>query len=173
MNSQTLWIAVAAVAAFAVIGLIAAAVRRSRAANVREVRASDLRELTAGERSHYRSAWWRVEAHFIERPSSAVVEAHDLITAVMQSRGYKDSHPAIVEHYRPASAVIDAKQRDAASTEDLRQAMLHYRALFDEMVGGRVAGEDIATEIASHREVEAPRARVTGRAAHDEDRPRE
>lgn len=171
MNAQLLWIAVAAVAAFAIVGLIAAGVRRSRSTS-RDVRARHIRELTDAERSHYRSTWWRIEAHFIEHPASAVVEAHELIAAVLDRREYPQDDPVVVEHFRPATAVIEAKRRDTASTEDLRQAMLHYRALFDAIVGGRVAGEDIATEIATHREVESPRGRVMSRPARDEDRPR-
>lgn len=169
LTPQVIWTAIAALSAFVVIGLIAAGVRgRSRALEqpAEEVTAFDIRPLTAAERERSRADWWRVEARFVERPATAVVEAEKLLSEIMTARGYpvgdfdrhavhlSVKHPAVVEHYRAGHAVLEAHNRGAASTEDLRQAMLHYRALFDELAGGRVARADVPSRIRNEQEIE-------------------
>src|SRR5205823_14568822 len=131
---------------------------------------------TAAERDRYAIEWKKIEARFVERPTTAVVEADELIRDAMRTRGYPIAdfekyaallsvkHPRVVEHYRAGHRAIETH---AASTEDLRQAMLHYRALFEELTGARPT--DVAVEIAPAREVEAPRGFNTVRP--DEDRP--
>lgn len=115
-------------------------------ARTKEVERFDIRPLTAAERERYRIDWQRVEQHFVARPAAAVVEADELVQEIMRLRGYPIAdfdthaayisvkHPRVVEHYRAGHAVIGGAA-GSASTEDLRQAMLHYRALFDELTG--------------------------------------
>jgi len=76
-------------------------------------------------------------------------------------------HPRVVEHYRAGHTIIETHGRGAASTEDLRQAMLHYRALFEDLIGTTT---DIAQPVGSVREVETPR-RVATPPVRDEERP--
>src|SRR4051794_40879720 len=117
MNPQTIWIAVTALAVLVVIGLIAAGGRRTQSERLREdygaeynrtgeaggsqkaaerelvsrakeVKEFDIRALTAGERDRYRGDWKAIEARFVDRPATAVVEAEELIDDVMRTRGY-------------------------------------------------------------------------------------
>ena len=115
----------------------------------------------------------------MERPTTAVVEADELVELVMRTRGYPMAdfethaqllsvkHPRVVEHYRAGHTIIETHGRGAASTEDLRQAMLHYRALFEDLIGTTT---DIAQPVGSVREVETPR-RVATPPVRDEERP--
>ncbi len=122
--------------------------------------------LNAGDRDRFRSDWQRVEQRFIERPATAVVEADELVAEIMRTRGYpmgdfdrhaadlSVTHPTVVEHYRAGHRVIgDAP--GTASTEDLRQAMLHYRALFDELIDDRI-GNDVVSDTPRANEVVTP-----------------
>jgi hypothetical protein len=208
-NPQWIWIALAAVAALVVIGLIASGVRRSRTAQLREhygteydhavkharnrtaaeeallaraseVKQFDIRPLNASERDRYRSEWQKVETQFINRPAMAVVEADELVADVMRARGYPIAefekhaeylsvkHPRVVEHYRAGHAVIDAHGRGAASTEELRQAMLHYRVLFEDLVG--FGGEDVEQPISASSELSESRPERVTYGRRDEDR---
>ncbi len=202
-----IWIALAAVAVLAVAGLIAGAVRRSRTARLREhfgteydrlasetrsrtkaeeallaraneVKQLEIRPLTAAERDRYRSDWQKIETRFVDRPTTAVVEADELVCDVMRARGYPMAdfekhaehlsvkHPRVVEHYRAGHAAIDAHGRGAASTEDLRQAMLHYRVLFEDLVG--FSGDDVEQPIQPASEVRDAEERIAyGRRAED------
>ena len=132
-------------------------------ARAEEVKTFNIRALTTAERDRYVIDWKKIEAHFIDRPTTAVIEADELVELVMRTRGYpmadfeKDAgllsvkHPRVVEHYRAGHAIIDSQVRGAASTEDLRQAMLHYHALFDDLVG---ATTDVAQPVNAVREIE-------------------
>ena len=107
----------------------------------------NLRELDAGERERFIERWKGVQLAFVDSPRGALTQADDVISAVMQARGYPVSdfeqraadisvdHPRVTENYRAAHAI---EQRLGAgqttTTEDLRTAMIHYRALFDELV---------------------------------------
>lgn len=174
-NTQYIWIAAAVVAALVVILLIARGVRRSRSlalrdkygreydrtveatgsrtraeedlmARAQQANELDIRPLSAAERTRYRDEWRKIETRFVDRPTTAVVEADELIRDVLRHRGYPMAdfeehaklisvrHPKLVEHYRAGHEIIDRREGGAPSTEELRQAMLHYRALFDELV---------------------------------------
>lgn len=110
-----------------------------------------IRDLSEEERRHFAGAWRDDQARFVDDPKGAVVEADRLITEVMRTRGYPMSefdqraadlsadHPHVVENYRAAHAIAERHQRGLASTEDLRMAMVHYRKLFDDLVGEPVA----------------------------------
>ncbi len=195
LDPMWIWIAAAAVAILIAIGLIASGIRRSRTARLRqrfgaeydavlrrtgnrvrterellerteEAKALPLRALTAEERKRYRDDWSRIEARFVERPTTSVAEADEVIRDILRVQGYppdfdrRVAHlsiksPILVQHYRAGHEIIG--RGGAATTEDLRQAMLHYRALFDALVGMR--GEDVAKEILVSRELEAPAVR--------------
>jgi hypothetical protein len=135
---------------------------RSRAEVLLEQRAKrvesfHLRDLTAGDRARFEEAWTRVQAHFVDSPAGTVTEADQLLGDVMATRGYpvgdfetraadiSVDHPEVTQNYRAAHEVAVRQLRGQATTEDLRRAMIHYRALFVELVGepktpvGRVA----------------------------------
>lgn len=149
-------------------------------ARASEVKQFDIRPLNASERDRYRSQWQKVETQFVDRPAMAVVGADELVADVMRARGYPIAefekhaeylsvkHPRVVEHYRAGHAVIDSHSRGAASTEELRQAMLHYRVLFEDLVG--FGGSDIEQPISPSNELaaESRNERVTyGRREED------
>jgi hypothetical protein len=106
----------------------------------------EIRPLADAERRRYLRELDRVQADFVDDPGAAVSEADTLIQRVMRDRGYpvedfeqraadlSVDHPDVVEHYRAAHAVALRHTRDEADTEQLRQALVHYRALFDELL---------------------------------------
>jgi hypothetical protein len=105
-----------------------------------------IRELTADERSRFTEAWRRLQATFVDDPARAVTEADLLVTEVLTTRGYPMTdfdrraedltvdHPNVVHHYRQAKDIAVRHSRKSASTEELRQALVHYRALFAELL---------------------------------------
>ena len=108
----------------------------------------DIRPLDPAERTRFAGRWSAVQSRFVDDPKSALGEADELVTEVMSERGYPVSdefdqraadisvdHPVVVEHYRAAHAISLRATAGDASTEDLRQAMVHFRALFDELLG--------------------------------------
>ncbi len=115
------------------------------------VAAFRIRALSRDEAARYRDAWRRVQARFVDEPREAVADADRIITDVMHTRGYPTAdfeartehlsvdHARTVEHYRAAHAIVDRQDRGQAGTEDLRQAMMHFRALFDDLVGAEDA----------------------------------
>lgn len=102
--------------------------------------------LTASDRSNFAVRWDEVQARFVDDPRGAVTVADSLVTDVMQARGYpigefnqraadlSVDYPLIVENYRAAHEIALRHGEGKASTEDLRQAMVHYRLLFQEML---------------------------------------
>lgn len=113
----------------------------------RRVESFSLRPLSRDEADQYAQSWRTVQARFVDDPRSAVNEADRLIEDVMGARGYpvEDTahrledlsveHAAVVNHYRSGREIVVRHGRGEASTEDLRKAMVHFRALFDELVG--------------------------------------
>jgi len=107
----------------------------------------NIRPLGAADRARFVEAWSRVQSHFVDGPGGAVTEADQLLGDVMSTRGYpvsdfeqraadiSVSHPLVLENYRLAHEIANRQTGGKASTEELRQAMIHYRALFDELVG--------------------------------------
>jgi hypothetical protein len=99
-------------------------------------------------RTRYLDRWNDIQATFVDDPQAAVTEADGLVQRVMQERGYAGDdpdldrglaavsvdHPDTVERYRDAHGVAIRARVNDASTEDLRQAMTNYRALFDELL---------------------------------------
>ncbi len=117
----------------------------------RKVAAFRIRGLSAEEAERYREAWRRVQARFVDEPREAVVDADRLIADVMHTRGYPTTdvdartealsvdHARTVDHYRAAHRIVGLGDRGEAGTEELRQAMVHYRALFQDLVGAEDA----------------------------------
>ena len=105
-----------------------------------------LRDLDPTERERYLEEWTYVQSRFVDSPKGAVAEADDLVSALMNTRGYPVSdfdqraadisvdHPRVVENYRSAHEIALRVGKDEANTEDLRTAMVHYHSLFDELV---------------------------------------
>jgi hypothetical protein len=118
----------------------------------------DIRPLTAEERRDFGRRWDEVQARFVDDPPRAVAFADALLGEVMKARGYPVSdfdqragdisvdHPVVVEHYHKAHDIAVRHERGEASTEDLRQAMIHYRALFDNLVGAQASPEAARSE---------------------------
>ncbi len=106
----------------------------------------DIVPLDQADRDRYVEAWRQTQARFVDEPAEATREADRLITAVMRQRGYpiddfeqraadvSVDHPQVVDDYRAAQAIASANERSEASTEDLRQALVHYRSLFEELL---------------------------------------
>ena len=100
----------------------------------------------AGDRARFAESWRGVQARFVDGPAGAVTEADQLLGDVMSTRGYPVSnfeqraadisvdHPLVLENYRTAHEIALRQTRGQASTEELRQAMVHYRTLFEELV---------------------------------------
>lgn len=105
-----------------------------------------IRALSETDRSNFLMRWNEVQARFVDDPSGAVTVADSLVTDLMQARGYpigefdqraadlSVDYPVIVENYRAAHTIALRHGEGKASTEDLRQAMVHYRALFQELL---------------------------------------
>jgi len=106
----------------------------------------NIRDLDPTEHERFSKRWEAVQSRFVDSPKGAVAEADDLVSSVMKARGYPISdfdqraadisvdHPRVVENYRSAHAIALRVGKDAATTEDLRTAMIHYRSLFEELV---------------------------------------
>ena len=118
-------------------------------ARQRRVAELDIQPLPQAERDRYAAEWKTVQAHFVDEPAAAISEADRLIGDVMEAQGYPVAdfeqraadvsvdHPGVVEHYRAAHAIAmtEAEPDATTTTEDLRQAMVHYRAPFEDLLG--------------------------------------
>lgn len=110
------------------------------------VEAFHVRPLASGDRARFAESWREVQSRFVDGPAGAVAEADQLLGEVMTTRGYPVSdfeqraadisvdHPVVLQNYRTAHAVALRQTQGKANTEDLRQAMVQYRTLFDELV---------------------------------------
>jgi hypothetical protein len=111
------------------------------------VESLNIQPLSTGDRARFVESWSKVQARFVDSPGGAVTEADQLLGDVMFTRGYPVSdfdqraadisvnYPLVLENYRSAHAIATRQTHGQASTEELRQAMIHYRTLFDELVG--------------------------------------
>jgi hypothetical protein len=107
----------------------------------------ELKELSPESQELYRTAWEEVQIQFVDSPSEAVGTADDLVTRLIAERGYPTGeyddqladlsveHANTLEHYRNAHEISERNKGGSASTEDLRQALVHYRALFADLLG--------------------------------------
>jgi hypothetical protein len=105
-----------------------------------------LKVLDAPQTQHFTDEWKSAQGRFVDGPGGAIVEADVLVQELLAARGYPTGdfneraanvsvdHPSVVINYRAAHAIADRHAVTPASTEDLRQAMIHYRALFEELL---------------------------------------
>lgn len=108
-----------------------------------------VRPLPPGEADRFASSWREVQKRFVDEPTGAVDEADALVTEVMQRRGYPMAefeqraadlsvdHPRVIDNYRAGHQLAQRSRNGGASTEELRQAMVHYRALFEDLLEDR------------------------------------
>jgi hypothetical protein len=106
----------------------------------------NIRDLPETSRAGYIEQWKAVQAEFVDEPQRAVASADELLQRVMAERGYpvedfdqraadlSADYPEVVQNYRAGHALAETNRGNGASTEELRQAMHHYRALFEELV---------------------------------------
>ena len=109
----------------------------------------DIRPLPEPARARYSDRWSVVQERFVDAPVAAVEEADHLVTEVMRERGYpvddfdqraadvSVDHPDVVEHYRAGRQVAERSRTGDADTEELREAFVHYRALFEALLDER------------------------------------
>jgi hypothetical protein len=120
---------------------------RELAARARRVERIRLHELNEADRARFAASWSRIQAQFVDDPTAAVVGANELIKEVMRARGYPSGddfdqrvadlsvdHANVVQHYRAARALSESTGRGQVNTEDLRQAVVHYRALYADLL---------------------------------------
>lgn len=112
----------------------------------KRVKKLDIRPLEPSVKEGFIERWRDVQARFVDDPPRAVADADELLGEVLRTRGYPVAdfdqragdisvdHPNVVEHYRAGHEIAVKHERGDAGTEDLRQAMIHYRALFDDLV---------------------------------------
>ena len=117
----------------------------------RRVAKFEIRPLSVSERNLFIERWRVIQAEFVDQPKQALAAADDLLTDVMRARGYpmedfeqrsadlSVDHPSVVQHYRAGRDIAVRHRQGEADTEDLRQAMIHFRALFDELVADAAA----------------------------------
>jgi len=111
--------------------------------------------LAPAEAARFSQAWNALQARFVDNPKGVVNQADQLVRELMLKRGYpmgdferraadiSVDRPALVEHYRAAQAIAVRDERGEADTEELRQAVVHYRVLFDEMLEVREAKQEV------------------------------
>ena len=107
----------------------------------------EIRALDPGARQGYQEQWAAAQRYFVDKPANAVGRADELVRRVMHDRGYpvdddfeqrtadiSVEHPTVVENYRAAHGISVRARNGQANTEQLRQAMVHFRALFDDLL---------------------------------------
>jgi len=114
--------------------------------------------LSPSEAARFSEAWHALQGRFVDNPKGVVVQAEQLVRELMQKRGYPmgdfDSragdisvdHPDVVANYRLAQAIAVRDRQGTADTEELRKAVVHYRALFDELLEVRETKPEIIVE---------------------------
>jgi hypothetical protein len=129
-----------------------------------------LRDLSADDQKRYAEEWRGIEARFIDNPAGTLDEADRTARKVMVDIGYPMSdadqqaadlsvhHAGVVEHYRVAHVVM---QKNDASTEDIRQAMVHYRSVMNELLPNASIKRDDAKDGSSRRAAEVPQRRAS------------
>ncbi|WP_435123606.1 hypothetical protein [Micromonospora tulbaghiae] len=132
----------------------AVAEQDSRSAAERELRERERRHaeleltpLSPESRARYAAAWEELQVRFVDSPAETVGEADELVSRLIAERGYPTGdfsdqiahlsveHARTLTHYRDAHEIRERNERGEAGTEDLRQALVHYRALFADLLG--------------------------------------
>jgi predicted metalloendopeptidase len=117
----------------------------------KRVESLKLKELEPQQREHFGDEWRLVQTRFVDSPEAAIEEADGLVQKVMDARGYpltnfeqqaadlSVDHADVVSNYRKAHAIATAREQGQATTEDLRQAFIYYRAIFADLLGSTPA----------------------------------
>lgn len=132
------------------------------ARRIRRIERLRIRALSDDERARFSSAWTRIQAQFVDDPRGASAGANDLIKEVMRARGYSTDeefdervrdlavdHPEVVQHYRAAREL--ALSPTPPSTEDFRQALVHYRVMFNDLLAPAAQAEAVASRTLRER----------------------
>ena len=142
----------------------------------------DIRPLTAQQRNGYLQQWHAVQTRFVDDPKGAVTDADRLVEEVMMARGYPVAdfdqraadlsvhHPRVVDNYRAARDIAQRHRRGDATTEDLRQAMVFYRELFQDLLEDREHADARAEASADARADARADAMAAAQAAREDDR---
>jgi hypothetical protein len=137
-------------------------------ARTRRVERLRIQPLSAADAARFAEAWRQLQNRFVDEPQPAVAEADRVVGEVMTARGYplgdfdqraadiSVGHPQVVVHYRAAREIARRQGRGEASTEELRQALVHYRALFEDLL-------DFKEPASTGRPVQDDRDLVRGR----------
>jgi len=127
-------------------------------AREKRVERLDILPLAPPEAARFSEAWQALQGRFVDNPKGVVVQAEQLVRELMEKRGYpmgdferragdiSVDHPDVVANYRSAQAIAVRDQRGSADTEELRKAVVHYRALFDELLEVREPRQEIIVE---------------------------
>ena len=127
-------------------------------AREKRVERLDILPLAPSEAARFTEAWQVLQSRFVDNPKGVVVQAEQLVRELMEKRGYpmgdferragdiSVDHPDVVANYRSAQAIAVRDRQGSADTEELRKAVVHYRALFDELLEVREARQEIIAE---------------------------
>jgi len=145
----------------------------------------ELKELSPQAQAKYSADWEEVQIQFVDNPAEAVGTADDLVTRLIADRGYPTGeydeqlgvlsveHANTLQHYRDAHEISERNKAGSASTEDLRQALVHYRSLFADLLGTDPVSTTPATTESVPEKAPAPAPRTaadTDAAAPDTSR---
>jgi len=119
-------------------------------ARLERVESLDIQELSMDQKQHYAEEWQTTQVKFVDQPLVSIREADQLIKEIMAEKGYpvedfdrraadiSVDYPELVVNYRNMREIVDKSNREDISTEELRQAMVHSRSLFEELLGMEV-----------------------------------
>ena len=122
----------------------------------KRVRSFEIVPLASADAARFSQAWTRIQGSFVDDPKGVLIEADRLVRELLAKRGYpvvdfelraadiSVDHPIVVNNYRAAQRIVSLDQRGEASTEDLRKAVVHFRALFDELLGSTKVRDQVA-----------------------------
>jgi hypothetical protein len=133
-------------------------------ARERRIESLQIAPLAPAEAARFNVSWNALQGRFVDDPRGVVVQADQLVRELMLKRGYpmgdfehraadiSVDHPTVVPNYRAAQAIALRGERGEASTEELRKAVVHYRALFDELLEVKETKQEVAqaTQMAAH-----------------------
>ena len=121
----------------------------------KRVEGLDIHPLDADTQARFAERWRTTQGHFVDDPNAAIAEADHLVGELMRTRGYPTGdfeqraadisvdHPNVVTNYRAAHRIAESNEQGRADTENLRTAMVHYRALFEELLETPVNGNPV------------------------------
>ena len=122
----------------------------------KRVKTFEIVPLASADAARFSQAWTRIQGSFVDDPKGVLLEADRLVRDLLVKRGYPVAdfelraadisvdHPVVVNNYRAAQRIVSLDQRGEASTEDLRKAVVHFRALFDELLGSTKVRDQVA-----------------------------